>query len=178
MSTGGARTGYPQAPVAELERVFRRIGRERMAGLPLLNQALRVEALGFRRNECGWSGILITPWFMNLMLLPALGVPWPPLAVGKRRPVSLPAGTFEMQGGEEAELGPYLYCPMFSTMSAFADHEIAREIAREVMGHLFDAATAAEVAKMNPTGLAWTAPPGKRAGTVPRREFVGLPGRK
>ncbi len=150
---------YAQAPSAILETVFARIGRERFAGVPLLNPALHVEAIGFARTEAGWTGIMLTPWFMNLMILPASGTAWQPLGLGCRRRIELPAGTFEVLGGDEAEIGPYLYCPMFSTMSVFADQATARATAEELRRHLFSAATAPLIRRRNPTGLQWHAEP-------------------
>ena len=43
-----------------------------MAGVPMLNPALRVQAVGFRHWQSHWLGVLVTPWFMNLMLLPRI----------------------------------------------------------------------------------------------------------
>lgn len=65
-------SGNPEAERAgnSLEEIYRRIHREKMLGLPILNPALEVEAVGFL-PYCGHSlGMLITPWFMKLMLLP------------------------------------------------------------------------------------------------------------
>ena len=72
-----------QARVAQLEQVFANIGATRMHGVPVLNKALRVQALGFEivdrdGGPDGYDGgdaqvllgILITPWFMNLLRLP------------------------------------------------------------------------------------------------------------
>ena len=53
-----------------LESAFERVRRERMIDVPMLNPRLAVQAVGFRDWRGGWLGILITPWFMNLMLLP------------------------------------------------------------------------------------------------------------
>ena len=47
------------------------IYRERMQGLPIVNPELSVEAVGFEPFEAHELGVLISPWFMNLVLLPA-----------------------------------------------------------------------------------------------------------
>ena len=59
--------------------------------------ALRVEAVGFRRWEGLWLGVLITPWFMNLMLLPCAATEhtWPQVRYGESLAYRLPAGVFE-----------------------------------------------------------------------------------
>ena len=57
-------------PGPALEAAFLRIEREAMDGLPLLNKALRVQAVGFERWQGQWLGALVTPWFLNLVLVP------------------------------------------------------------------------------------------------------------
>ncbi len=41
----------------------------RMRGLPIVNPALAVEAVGFAPWEGHWLGVMVTPWFINLTLL-------------------------------------------------------------------------------------------------------------
>jgi [NiFe] hydrogenase assembly HybE family chaperone len=144
-------------PSALLERVFGRIARERFAGVEILNPALQARAVGFERGAHGWAGVMVAPWLMNLMVLPASGMPWRGLAVGERGIVDFPAGRFEMLGGEEEEIGPYLYCPMVSTMSSFSSQADAEAVAAQVCALLKDAATAQEVRRMNPAGTLWLA---------------------
>ncbi|HEX7155760.1 MAG TPA: [NiFe]-hydrogenase assembly chaperone HybE, partial [Burkholderiaceae bacterium] len=172
--------GFDADPSETLERAFDRIRATRFADLPLVNPALRVKAVGFRRCPFGWAGVLLTPWFMNLLIVPARGVAWQPLGVGARRRLILPAGCFEVLGGAEDEVGEYLYCPMFSTMSVFADQEGALMTADELCTMLFSAATAETIRQSNPTGLGWFAPDPVRFGdseietsiSDSRREFL------
>jgi [NiFe] hydrogenase assembly HybE family chaperone len=163
-------------PSGYLECVFERIGRQRFAGVPLLNPALRVRAIGFDNGRHGWTGVMLTPWLMNLMVLPATGTPWQALAVGSRRVLEFPAGQFEMLGGDEESLGPYLYCPMFSAMSVFPDQESAEDIARELCARMQDTATAESVRRMNPSGTRWNLapepPPVGSATAGSRRDFL------
>jgi [NiFe] hydrogenase assembly HybE family chaperone len=147
--------GFAADPSGLLEEVFREVLRTRFDGVPLLNPALEVEAVGFTRTSGGWLGVMVTPWFMNLMLLPARGASWHRLPVGEKRAVSLPAGKFDFFGGREEAIGEYLYCSMFSPMSQFADHESAHQTARQVAAMLFDPNTAEIVREQNPSGLAW-----------------------
>lgn len=184
MAAGAATAGYVDDPSATLEAAFRTIQAERMAGMPLLHPELRVEAVGFGRTDAGWLGVLITPWFMNLMLLPASGVVWHSLPLGAKRLVRLPAGSFEFFGGAEDELGEYLYCSMFSPMSQFPDHSAAQATAREISRRLFDPATGEEVAQLNPSGLRWfeKAPAAEPAvaaspASPARRALFGIRGR-
>ncbi len=116
------------SPAARLEAVFTRIGKTRMQGLPFLNPNLRVEAVGFRPWSGEWLGALVTPWCLNLVLMPGEG-PWKSLPAGGERIVALPAGRFRFLAGHDEELGEYHACSLFSPAQAFADHETARAVA-------------------------------------------------
>lgn len=108
-------------PSAKLETAFRRIERERMAGLPLLNPALAVRALEFGRWQGQWLGALVTPWFMNLVLVPGDAATWRHAADGERVFHAFAAGNFAFLGGNEPEVGEFQTCSLVSTMSRFAD---------------------------------------------------------
>ena len=43
---------------------------KRMEGLDFVNLSLAVEAVDFAPWEGHWLGVLVTPWFMTLMLAP------------------------------------------------------------------------------------------------------------
>jgi [NiFe] hydrogenase assembly HybE family chaperone len=126
------------SPAAALEQSFRQVQAQQMQGLPMLNPTLRVEAVGFRHWDAHWLGVLITPWFMNLVLLPRVGALWQPLAERSKRPYRFPAGVYEFIGARHAALGDYQACSLFSPMFDFANQEGARDTARAVLGALFD----------------------------------------
>src|SRR5512147_1201086 len=105
-----------------LEIAFENIARTRMAGLAFLNPRLRVEAVGFREWEGQWVGVLVTPWSINVMLLPGSGA-WPQLAPGAERFVEFPAGCFRFIAARDPALGDYHACSLFSPALEFADHE-------------------------------------------------------
>jgi [NiFe] hydrogenase assembly HybE family chaperone len=125
-------------PVETLESTFRHIAQHRMAGVPILNPALSVEALGFRPWDEHWLGVLITPWFMNLWLMPRVMARWQPIAVGATRHYVFPAGVFEFIGGFESTIGDYQACSLFSPMFEFGDHAGARGTAAAALAALFD----------------------------------------
>ncbi len=122
-----------------LERVFRRIETERMQGLPFLNPALQVRAVGFRHWQGHCLGVLITPWFMNLMLLPNEGDDWQELSIGDKQLHQLPSGPYEFIVGEEPEVGRYQMCSLFSPVFEFADQETAEATAMAAMSALMEA---------------------------------------
>jgi [NiFe] hydrogenase assembly HybE family chaperone len=110
-----------------LEQVFQRVQAERMQTMPLLNPALHVEAVGFRRSGAAHVGVLITPWSMNLLHLPDAD----PIPVGATRTRELPRGPVDFVGAWEDELGAYETCSLFSPMLRFADQDAARAVAFE-----------------------------------------------
>ncbi|HZV55853.1 MAG TPA: [NiFe]-hydrogenase assembly chaperone HybE [Rhodocyclaceae bacterium] len=113
-------------PAPQVEAAFRRIEKERMAGLPFLNPALRVEAVGFDLHEGQWLGVVVTPWAMSLLLVPGAEDGWVSAPEGRRLMIDYPAGKFAFLGGHEDEIGEYLSCPLMTSMAQFIDQETAR----------------------------------------------------
>lgn len=120
-----------------LEQTYRRIEQTRMQGLPFLNPALAVRALGFMPWAKNFVGVLITPWFMNLMLLPG-EEDWSELKVGDKVTHLFHSGAYEFTVGYEADFGRYQMCSLFSPMQQFVDQAAAEATAVEVMRGLFD----------------------------------------
>lgn len=156
----------PDAPALRLESVFRHIAATRMAGVAILNPALEVEAVGFRRWENEWVGVLITPWFMSLICLPSPVSTWYDLSSGSKRDRELPAGSYEFLTAFEEELGPYLTSSLFSPMFDFQTMDQAREVASAVLAEVFT--PAAPAAPPAPQGLV-----AKLDQPVSRRGFFG-----
>jgi [NiFe] hydrogenase assembly HybE family chaperone len=126
-------------PVPLLEAAFRRIETERMAGVAVLNPALHVQALGFARWRGQWLGVLITPWFMNLVLVPGREEGWQSVADGARIFRRFPAGDYAFLGGSEPELGEYQTCALFSPMDRFVDQDSACAVAQAALPLLYAA---------------------------------------
>ena len=126
-------------PASALERRFNAILLHKMRDVPMVNPALRVQAVGFRPWAEHWLGVLVTPWFMNLLLLPRNEDAWQPVPERESRHFVFPAGVFEFIGTQDAELGNYLACSLFSPMFEFADHAAAQATAEAALAALFDA---------------------------------------
>ncbi len=122
-----------------LIELFTRIERERMQDVPILNEALSVDAFGFDGfSENGYSiGILLTPWFMNLVLMPQDASLLDGCRVGQKLMHLLPVGQFEFIVNHEPETGSYLSCSLFSPMFQFADQVAAVDTARAVLDQVF-----------------------------------------
>lgn len=153
---------------ARLEAAFRHIAATRMAGVGLLNPALEVEAVGFRPFAGGCIGVLITPWFMNLICLPGPESGWEPLPSGSERELTLPTGDYAFLAAEEDSLGPYLSCSLFSPMHAFADMEQARAVAEAVLAELFTPPDQPAPSASPPAGLN-----ARLESRIDRRGFLG-----
>ena len=128
----------PEYLIEGLEKIFSRIASERMVGVPILNPVLQVKAVGFRQWQGHCLGVLITPWFMNLMLLQDEGDDWEDTRVGAKRLHILPSGPYEFIVGEEEGIGRYQTCSLFSPMFEFADQAAAEATAEAVMLALMD----------------------------------------
>jgi [NiFe] hydrogenase assembly HybE family chaperone len=127
-----------QAPerARALAASFERIGSETMRGLPFYNEALAVEALDFERFGDEWLGVLITPWFMNLVLVPVQQVPYSEAANGTKRDVELPGGTVTFRCGGTADCGLFHAHSLASPMDVYKSQEQARAAGRRALARL------------------------------------------
>ncbi len=121
---------------------FRRIRDERMADVPL--PPLEVEAVGFRRWQGHWLGVLVTPWAMSLLLLPGMTDDWQLPPEGKRQLRAFPSGDYAFLGGREEGLGEYQSCALISPMAQFPDQETARLTAEAALAALLQAPPATD----------------------------------
>lgn len=127
---------YLSSPATQLEAVFRDIERTRMAGLPILNPALAVEAVGFRPWQGHWLGVLITPWFMNLLVVPGMTAAWHNVAEGESTLWPLPAGALRFYSIIEPAVGEVHAHSLYSPVSRFSDQATARAEAQQRLGQL------------------------------------------
>lgn len=122
--------------VAALVRHFEQIYVQHMRDLPIVNPRIEVEAVGFRDYEGHALGVLITPWFMNLVLLPG-GDAWSDSAQGDSSSINFPSGPIEFTTSRDEVLGTYLTAVLFRSLSDLPDHVTARTVAERVMAELF-----------------------------------------
>lgn len=125
------------APPARLQATFEKIAATRMADVPIVNPRLRVETVGFRLWQGFWVGVLVTPWSINLVLLPSDDVQLEPLRQDEKRAWTFPSGTYQFMGLSEPQLGPCQMCPLLSPVAEFVAHEQAVALAREIAAALF-----------------------------------------
>ena len=123
---------------ARIERLveFYEQAARNMASLPICNAALGVEAVGFRELAGREVGVVVTPWFMNLVVLPSPteASPW---RRGELARLEFPSGTYEFVVGEAAgEL--VASCSLFTLMHDFTDQGSARDAALAAAEALFE----------------------------------------
>lgn len=123
--------------VAALVDFYRHVHTVRMAGIPILNPALSVEAVGFRLaatpegaepGEPVAEGVLITPWFMSLVRLPLALQPHGN-RVARKFVRDFGSEGFEFIGAHDDAVGYHETCALFSPMDGFATQAQAVETA-------------------------------------------------
>jgi len=124
-----------------IEAVFERIHVTRMADVPVLNPRLAVATIGPREVGGLWLAVLVTPWFINAMLLPKTAEDaesWAESPSGAKVLHALPSGTYEFIAGGEPGLGAYRMCSLFSPVTQFEDQKAALIAAEAALAALLD----------------------------------------
>jgi [NiFe] hydrogenase assembly HybE family chaperone len=136
------------ARITQLAEVFTRIGEERMKDIGLYNHALKVETVGFRRWDNWLAGILVTPWFMNFLLLPT--EPGQITGnVGTKTHLDMPRGDITFTIGEVEDVGPYLSSSLYSPMGRFDVQAVAVTTAWAALDKYFKVPEAEEPSACN-----------------------------
>ncbi len=158
-------------PTPRLAAMYRRIWETSMHDMPFVNRELTVEVVGFQRWRGDWVGAAISPWFLNLFVLPGGGELWSDLPSGERCNIAFPVGELEFIADDDvaAEIPAYQYCALITQVSQFASQEAARAVAAEALKMIFVAPPVApsvakqEAATSPPIPIAPQSPPSRRA---------------
>jgi [NiFe] hydrogenase assembly HybE family chaperone len=134
-----AETALLPDPSRRLEDAFRAKAAH-MTGLGFVNPALQVEAVGFAPWEGHWLGVMVTPWSINLLLLPHDRSRWQSRRLGEAQRYSFPAGRYDFISANDPAFGEYRMCSLLSPALEIADHATARMVAELARAALFDAA--------------------------------------
>ncbi|MGB7989153.1 MAG: [NiFe]-hydrogenase assembly chaperone HybE [Candidatus Methylophosphatis roskildensis] len=119
-----------ESRVTELVDQFRRIGSAQMQDLPIYNARLDVEAVGFQALGERWIGVLITPWFMSVIILPPVRTTLDARLFGQKCQELLPAANYAFVNGGVELVGSYKSLPLHSPMDAFESQDSARREAQ------------------------------------------------
>ncbi len=132
------------ALIEKMTQRFKQIDAERMQGLPFYNVNLQVEALGFEEIAEGYIGALITPWFINLMLL-FKQQPQNHVVVGHKVAHTLPSGVYDFMVGEDEELGRYDFISLASPVSIYKTRQQAQAFAMQRLRNYLTSVNAEQV---------------------------------
>jgi len=130
-------TGVDQR-IGDIVAAYRKAEKS-MIGLPVHNPALEVEAVGFRPHKDGFAGVVVTPWCMNVTVVPGGPDAPPPGAVGSKRSHVFPSGAYTFTLGRLEGAGLIETCSLFSPMDDFGEQAVARAAAQAAADGLFEA---------------------------------------
>ena len=131
----GSATIMPNDAVQNLANAYRRAALS-MKGLPIYNPTVAVEAVGFRNYDGREVGVMVTPWFMNITVLPS-EADRPVWINGGTLRLSFPSGVYDFMVSDLPDVGLIASCSLFSPMSDFTDHEAAQIAAVAAADALF-----------------------------------------
>ena len=106
-----------------------------MRDIPIYNEKIAIEAIGFRPfGEGELLGVVLTPWFMNMIMLPVEPVPMEMAEIGRTVSLELPAGKRAFVVGGDEAIGLYkahsLHSPVLNfTLPGQAQAEARRMLA-------------------------------------------------
>lgn len=130
--------GYASNPQDVLEQHFDSVYEREMKGLKLCHKDVKVQAVGFHLYENHWLGMMITPWFLNLMILPQTDQPWPELKQERGNDILLefPCGNLKFTPRIDPDLGSYLCCSLASPLRNIKSHDDLVSVAHKVLTDL------------------------------------------
>lgn len=122
-------TPWTASPQDAVQAHFDTVWRTAMQGLPFVNDALQVRALRFARIDGDWLGGLVTPWCVQLMLLPGGGTLWANVSAGTRSAVALPVGMLPfIADSSDGTLQAFQYFPLVNSVSGLPDMASAEAV--------------------------------------------------
>ncbi len=127
-----------------IEQSFQRIHLENMRGIPILNPQIGVQALGFQYWQDRALGVIITPWMMNLVMLPAQGEDWSQMELGHKQPHEFPSRSYKFMINDIEGIGPCQTYSMCSPMRDFSSHQQALQVAQDFLDALMEEGTPTE----------------------------------
>lgn len=136
-----------------------------MRDLPVFNPALDVAAIGFRALDDHAFGVIVTPWFMNLVRLPLDPASAAGRSQGEVVTRVLPVGALEFTIGQLDGIGGIESCSLFSPMFDFADQSAAEAAAEAALAAVLEPEQVAD--ETSPSQA-----PSKMATTLDRRGLL------
>jgi len=119
-----------------LEQTFSKIQHENMQDVPILNRKLKVQTLGFQEYQGRVIGIVITPWLMNVVMLPKEGDDWELLALGHKQFYEFPSKNYRFMVNDIDGIGFCQTHSLFSPMYDFSCQQQAVNAAQDFINKL------------------------------------------
>ncbi len=139
----------PEQIASIIEKTFTKIHLEKMQGIPILNPAIEIQAVGFQHYQERVLGVIITPWLMNVVILPAEGEDWSDMELGHKQPHKFPSKTYKFMINHIEGIGPCQTHSLYSPMRDFACHEQALKMAQDFLETLMTEKEPAEENKVD-----------------------------
>jgi [NiFe] hydrogenase assembly HybE family chaperone len=128
---------HPVAPddlASRLAAIWKAIA-PRMADLPIYNLKLTVQTTEFRTHGPWTVGVVVTPWFMNVVAVPDDPAVLP--SAGATVTIALPGGGIDAIVADLDGFGRLACASLFSPMDAFDDPAVTDATARAALAALF-----------------------------------------
>lgn len=109
--------GWQSSPATTLEAHFNRVADEQMAALPFYQPHIPVKACGFQLFEGQWVGAMLTPWMLELVVMPGPDQQWPRRQIGSRLALTFPAGDMAFRVSELTPELHYVACSLMSPLN-------------------------------------------------------------
>jgi [NiFe] hydrogenase assembly HybE family chaperone len=124
-----------------------------MRDLPIYNDKAAIEAIAFRPfGEAELLGVVLTPWFMNLIALPIDPAPMDMAAIGHTIQIALPAGERAFVVGGDEVIGLYKAHSLHSPVLNFTLPGQARAEAQRMLSLQMTPAAEEAAATNGPAG--------------------------
>ncbi|WP_419796528.1 MAG: [NiFe]-hydrogenase assembly chaperone HybE [Terasakiella sp.] len=136
--THALHTLSPSQAAEKLEACFNKIWKENMAGIQILNNDLVVEAVEFQQWDERVIGMMVTPWFINLIMLPKEGENWECTKLGEREKFNFPQKECPIMINEIEGFGFCKTYSLYSPVNDFPNPEAARIAAAIFLRDLLD----------------------------------------
>lgn len=128
---------YESNPASIFEQAYRQVYEKSMQDIPFINRQIQIELIGVGRWQHFWRGMMLTPWSMNLLLIPACEAGCIHASKGSESQYPLPQGWFPFVASSVGVTGAFWQSSLFSDMRLFESHMAAKATGEEVIRQLF-----------------------------------------
>ncbi|WP_437890563.1 hydrogenase-2 assembly chaperone [Phytobacter sp. V91] len=125
--------GFAASPQPLVQAAFAKIAQERMQDLPFLHPLMPVFVPPFTLFEGQWTGCVLTPWMLSLVIFPGPRQNWPLRKVGEKIGLTLPYGEMVFTLGELTGISQYCACSLMSPLAPELTAEEGKALAQDCL---------------------------------------------